>query len=232
MPSDQSKLIIRSDLTPFGEHERCFNGPIEEEVAIVMVDGEYSRRDIVIQRRDQHIQRIDGTHRFYDTLQYPILFWQGSDTYKFSLRQVDPGTGASTNKKVSSMDYYSYHLMIRNDDQNFILRCDPLLSQFVVDMYAKIEGERLRYIRLNQKQLRVDDYIHLRDAFINDRDPSDIGQRFILPSTFKGSPRHMHEYSQDAMAYVRLHGRPDLFLTFTCNRKWAEFSLFSMCKNL
>lgn len=122
------------------------------------------------------------------------------------------------------MDYYAHQLMIREEGQNFIFKCGALLSQFVVDMYAKIEAERLRYIRQHQKELRCDQYIHLRDALINDGDPSDIGQRFILPSTFTGSPRHMHEYAQDAIAYVRLHGRPDLFITFTCNPAWPEIS--------
>ncbi|EPB66545.1 phage tail component protein [Ancylostoma ceylanicum] len=37
-----------------------------------------------------------------------------------------------------------------------------------------------------------------------------------------GSPRHMHEYAQDAMLYVRTCGRPDLFITFTCNPNWNE----------
>lgn len=32
----------------------------------------------------------------------------------------------------------------------------------------------------------------------------------------------MHEYAQDAMTYVRNYGRPDLFITFTCNPKWRE----------
>jgi Helitron helicase-like domain at N-terminus len=32
----------------------------------------------------------------------------------------------------------------------------------------------------------------------------------------------MHEYTQDAMTYVRNYGRLDLFVTFTCNPKWEE----------
>lgn len=32
----------------------------------------------------------------------------------------------------------------------------------------------------------------------------------------------MHEYSQDALTYVRKYGRPDLFITFTCNPSWEE----------
>ncbi|XP_075451177.1 uncharacterized protein LOC142492419 [Ascaphus truei] len=89
-------------------------------------------------------------------------------------------------------------------------------------MYAKIESERLLYIRLHQKKLRVDQYIHLRDAVGNDGNVDNIGKMFILPATFTGSPRHMHEYAQDAMAYVRAYGRPDFFITFTCNPAWPE----------
>ena len=96
-------------------------------------------------------------------------------------------------------------------------------------MYAKIESERLLYVRLNQKKLRVDEYIHLRDAIANDGDTKNLGQLMILPSTFTGSPRHMHEYTQDAMTYVRNYGRPDLFITFTCNPKWEEIQVELMC---
>nr|XP_043066510.1 uncharacterized protein LOC122321148 [Drosophila bipectinata] len=32
----------------------------------------------------------------------------------------------------------------------------------------------------------------------------------------------MQEYAQDAMAYVRCYGRPDLFINFTCNPAWDE----------
>jgi hypothetical protein len=68
----------------------------------------------------------------------------------------------------------------------------------------------------------VADDIHLRDAVAGDANVEDIGKVFILPATFTGSPRHMHKYAQDAMAYVRNYGRPDLFITFTCNSAWHE----------
>ncbi|GBM79861.1 hypothetical protein AVEN_40381-1 [Araneus ventricosus] len=37
-----------------------------------------------------------------------------------------------------------------------------------------------------------------------------------------GSPRHMQQNYQDAMAMVRKFGKPNLFLTFTCNPSWSE----------
>lgn len=124
------------------------------------------------------------------------------------------------------MNYYSYRLMIRENAENHILKCRQLFHQYIVDMYVKIETERLLYIRLNQTKLRSEEYIHLRDAVINDGNvnPSELGKLIILPATFTGSPRHMHEYAQDALTYVRAYGRPDLFITFTCNPMWDEIT--------
>lgn len=34
----------------------------------------------------------------------------------------------------------------------------------------------------------------------------------------------MQEYAQDAMAYVRSYGRPDFFITFTCNKGWSDIA--------
>lgn len=112
--------------------------------------------------------------------------------------------------------------MFRNNESNHILKCRQLFNQYLVDMAAKIESERLLYIRLNQKKLRQENYIHLRDAIATDKNIDNIGKSVILPSTFIGGPRHMQEYTQDAMTYVRKFGRPDLFITFTCNPSWDE----------
>ncbi len=46
----------------------------------------------------------------------------------------------------------------------------------------------------------------------------------VLPATFTGSPRYMHQRTQDAMAYVRQYGTPDLFITFTCNPNWHDIT--------
>ncbi|GBP57926.1 hypothetical protein EVAR_40785_1 [Eumeta japonica] len=118
------------------------------EIAIVIVDNECSRRDIVIQRKASNkLQHISKTHRSYDALQYPVLFWH--------------------------------------------------------DMCAKIETERLEFIRHNQQKLRSGEYIHLRDVMIDDVNVDNMGKLVILPSTFTGSLRHMHEYAHDAITHKR-----------------------------
>ena len=93
-------------------------------------------------------------------------------------------------------------------------------------MYVKIESERLRYITFHQNTLRSDQYIHLQDAIIQDThiDPNNLGQVVILPSSVINSPRYLASYTQDAFTYIRKFGKPDLFITFTCNPNWNEIT--------
>lgn len=93
MPSDNHKIVIRADKMPAGQHPRRFNAPTIDEVAIVVVGENLQNRDIVLQRRNDRLQRVSETHRSYDALQYPILFWQGEDGYHFSIKMIDPLTG-------------------------------------------------------------------------------------------------------------------------------------------
>lgn len=158
------KLVIHADKKPSGEHERRFNTPVANEVAVVMIGEHYGNRDIVLKQRDQQLMRICETHRSYDCLQYPLLFARGEDGYHFNVSQVHPVTGNNTNKKISCQDFYAYRFMVRSDSFNHLLLFKQVTSQLFVDMYAKMESERLLYIRLHQKQLRADQYVHLRDA--------------------------------------------------------------------
>ncbi|GBL94489.1 hypothetical protein AVEN_235591-1 [Araneus ventricosus] len=190
--------MIRKGKTPVGEPvERHFNAPTFNKVAIVMVANE-------------------------SYLQYPIIFWQGEDGYHFHLKQTNPQMGLTKNKKISNMEFYAFRIMIRTESPKHILLYRQLFLRYIIGMYAKIESERLLCIKLNQQKLRVEEYIHLRDAITNDGNVTDIGRMTILPTTYIGSARLINEYSQNAMTYVRSYGRPDLFITFTCNTAWSE----------
>ena len=133
------------------------------------------------------------------------------------------------------MNYYANRLMIRANEDNNTLRCRQLFHQYIVDMDVKIESERLRYIKFNQAKLRSEEYTNLRDVIIGNvdttHDINNIGTANILPSSYIGSPLHMHEYIQDAMTYVRAYGRPDLFITFTCNPNWDEIKEFAVVRS-
>lgn len=85
MPTDDYKLVIRADRRPPGEHERRFNAPEVDDVAVVISGDDCDRRDIVIQKRSDGLLRISETHRSYDALQYPVIFPRGEDGYQIQL---------------------------------------------------------------------------------------------------------------------------------------------------
>jgi len=210
------QVVINEERRPPGDHARRFNVPISDEIGILMPNELTHNRDIVLQYRDGQLQHVSELHRSYDALQYPLLFPHGTDGYHINLRRRN-------GKKVTQMAYYAFHIMVR--DTNHLLRARRLFQQFLVDAYCKIETERLMFIRREQKKLRADSYLGLRDSLLpSDADPRNAGQRVILPSTFTGGPRYMHERQMDAMTYVRTYGKPDLFITMTTNPRWPEIT--------
>ena len=128
-----------------------------------------------------------------------------------------------TNKKVmqfvSAMQYYAYQLCDRSN--SYIHRFGRLFHQYVVDQYSKIELNRLNFLRNNQETIRADLYQNIKNAD-SDQLGYKIGKRIVLPSTYNGSPRNLQQLFQDSMAVIRAHGKPDLFITVTCNPHWPE----------
>ena len=89
-----------------------------------------------------------------------MIFSRGEDGYHFNIMQTKPVSREETNKKVSGMGFYAYWIMERDNEPNHILNCRQLFHQVIVDMFAKTESECFLFIRLNQKKLRMEEYIH------------------------------------------------------------------------
>ena len=102
-----------------------------------------------------------------------------------------------------------------------------IFQQYIVDMYTKIESDRLQHVRHNQSRLHAEFYQGLTDATATadgQADGSQIGKKVTLPSSFTAGPRYQHQLHQDAMAIVHCYGKPDFFITFTCNPRWHEIT--------
>lgn len=173
---------------------------------------------------DSSLKRINELNRCYDPMHYVLLFPQGEFGWCIDAATTDGLT------EVTTMQFYSFHLMYRRPldplqplVNHHMHLFGPLFQQYIVDMYAKVEQTRLNFIRFNQSQLRCEVYQGLQDAVVSgDADLASIGRKVILPSTFVGGPRHMAQLYQDALSIVRRFGKPDLFITFTCNPSWVE----------
>ncbi|KAG2715347.1 hypothetical protein I3760_03G071900 [Carya illinoinensis] len=167
----------------------------------------------------------------YDPLQYPLFFPLGDTGWHQGIQRVNRGSTLTTlNRRrkdpiVSCREYYCYKLQIRENVRSILLLSGRLLQQFVVDMYVKIETSRLDYFHSKQQHIRSELYQGIVDTItLGETDASNVGKRIILPSSFIGGPRDMRKRYMEAMALVQRYGKPDIFLTMTCNPNWQEIS--------
>ncbi|XP_031095061.1 uncharacterized protein LOC115999345 [Ipomoea triloba] len=216
---------------------RTYNLPQVGEVAALIVgdiDPNMGQRDILVESKAGHFQRISELNPAYLPLQYPLLFPYGEDEYREDIQfaEVD-GRSAAGRNRISPREYFSFRLQDKVYEMSTLLYARRLFQQFLVDAYTMIESGRLVYIRTHQKSLRCESYKCLTDALTRGEvDPTAQGKRIILPSSFTGGARYMVQNYQDAMAICRWIGYPSLFITFTCNPKWPEIERFLQARRL
>ena len=221
-----------------GNDLRRYNLPTADEVGIILpgdntFQGDY--RDIIIHLRPQHyrnshddrehlqLQRINEGHAAYAPLHYVLLFPYGEPGWYYELRSL----GSNNHKRITLLQYTAYRLHSRPHEFLTILRGGWLFQRYLVDMFACINQERLRFIQTQQPKLRstllngIEDALSVGDDQI---DLNQLGQRVILPSSYLGGPRDMHQRYLDGMAIARHFKKIDLFITMTANANWPEIA--------
>ena len=124
---------------------------------------------------------------------------------------------------MSAKEYYCYRLQIRDKDNSMLLHSLRLLQQFVVGTNIKIETSKLDFHRKLQTEIRTEILQGVMDSVaIGQMQGSRVGRRIVLPASFIGGPRDMRRRYLDAMTLVQRYGKPDIFLTMTCNPMWKE----------
>jgi len=190
-----------------------------EVVTLMVRDGSevVDRRDVIVTQQVGPFQHISKLHVGYMALHYSLLFPYGEDGWHLNIPLngviVDANLDEDHVEKfehqrkhcnVIMVEFYGYQLQHQNTDGIALLWGDRLRHQYIVDAYAAIEQNCLKYLRLNQKKLRVDLYKGFQDAIaVGDNSVTAIRQRIILPSSFIVGPRHMVQNYQDAMAIYR-----------------------------
>jgi hypothetical protein len=190
----------------------------------------YKRSVVVHYRHTGEMAQISFAHPAFYPLCYPLFHFRGEDGWHIHLRAIDTGI------KVTFQSYAKYILQVRDAvnrrdllqfvnqqkiKKDVILCGNSLTQQYICDLYIAYENDRLEWIRMHQKELKAELYSELREA-ANKRQGDLAGKYFVLPHTHVGSPRWYYGEYQDGMARCRALGKPDLFITFTCNPNWPE----------
>lgn len=222
----EDDVSIRLRMTP-GNDPRRYNLPTADEVAVILPQtgnpDETHPRDIVLHCRNGPLQTITDIHPAYVPLYYVLLFPYGENGWHPHLQRR--GTDGTTTRKLTQMAYAAYRIQVRTNEYSALLRGGRLFQRYMVDMFATIDQSRVNYLRHEQAKIRATLYSGLEDAVSQgdeNVDLHDLGQRTVLPSSYIGGPRHMHQRYQDSMAIARFYRIVDIFLTVTCNPEWAE----------
>jgi len=203
-------------------HAGRLNAPTVDEVAILLPDNDVitanHKRYVTFNYRQKEatdeLQFIPDTHKSYDPLQYPLFFPKGQDGWHDKLDHT-------------CLQHINFQLMKRKNEDgtsvvNPILRGRSLGQQYIVDQYAKSELSRLNYIEFHQKDMRAEVYSGAKDAMKADKNLNDVGKKVVLPSSFVGGSRYMHQQFLDSIGLYQRFGHPHLFITMTCNPNWPE----------
>ena len=212
------KLSIHANQSPSSLiHNGRLNAPTVNEIAILLPSNDVltknHKRYVTINYRQQgdtdELQFIPDIHKSYDPLQYPLLFPDGQDGWHCDLEHT-------------CLEHINFQLMKRNGINNPILLGRSLGQQYIVDQFAKSEMSRLSYIEFHQKEMRAEVYSGAKDAMKTDGNLGGIGKKVILPSSFMGGDRYMHQQFLDSIALYQRFAHPHLFITMTCNPNWPE----------
>ncbi|KAE9393850.1 hypothetical protein BT96DRAFT_1050038, partial [Gymnopus androsaceus JB14] len=217
-----------------GFDQRHYNEATADEIAVLVPGDEIiptNKRDIVLHLCTPNghypLQRVWDTHASYAPLHYVLLFPYGEAGWDFNLCLHEPEKQRPS--RLTLTRYVSYCIHSRSNEYSTILHGGWLFQCHIADMWAAADQQHLTYLRTHQQELRAELYQGLADALdqadINNPDSVDlnsIGHRIILPSSYVGGARYMHQRFQDAMAAVRYYKKIDLFITITANPEWPE----------
>ena len=224
------------------KNPKTYNRPTSAEVSCTVVgEGPLPRHFISVYERSDDgsgsTHELSYLSEHVDPLTYPLIHVYGTAGYSHALRAPKSASAPSELSHVSMREFYAHRLMQRySHDSGFVElphSAGRLFQQYLVDAYSKVESQRLDWVVRNQSKLRVDSLAGLLDhlSSANDMSPCPptpasasavVGKPVILPATFGGSPRALHQNYLDSMSIVARFGKPDFLITITANPSWKE----------
>ena len=204
-----------------------------------------SRRDIVVQRaQGPSLMSISDGHSLYHPLAYPLLFPLGTGGWNEDMVVVNPEgaipsaalltapdmsriAAVTSERRLSLTEWGRYHLMHRGDAPTHWQQCGVLSMELYCDMWAQVEARMCHFHSLPKQQMlyRAGRVAAVEDQLHRGVPAGDIGQTVVrLPSSFVGSAKYYQQLYLDALALPRRFGKPDLFITVTCNPRWPEIA--------
>ena len=144
----------------------------------------------------------------YEALQYPLLFPHGTRGWGLVLSSAPDHHNHMIN--ITGFEWYKGQILRKDRFLIFSRLC----SEYLCNMYSRIEEERLEFIRRGRltRAQELNESINLNNINIE------------LPASFIGLRKWASEQTADSLALAREFGRPLYFITMACNPDWPEIT--------
>ena len=136
-PTEDLRLVMKSKGSKDVQKKTFM--PDVSDVVVIAPGDQTERRDVVLYKsKSSHPKGNDTVHihelnKSYDPTAYVLILPKGDDGYSI------PPPLKKNSRPLTAMDYYSYHLMVRDSCFNTLHRTGRLYQEYLCDMYSKVE---------------------------------------------------------------------------------------------
>ena len=181
---------------------------------------------IIVKERKQHsiisvIEKkyIYSTSSDYDTLVYPLTFWNGKG-----------GCGRLPNETKWNIRLMrsSCCSLLMQPQTNYIHRLSCLREEYLCSVYGRIMQYRNDY-EYKRQMLKLSSMDIDSGKLFNECDELKEGIKTYIPKNLTNSPMQWKELQNHAFLLSVALGPPTFFITITCNQHWLK--IYGMNKN-
>jgi len=220
----QLKLIVKRD-----SDQRRTTLLMISEVTVFISDeyNEIKHRDIVVAKRtavdkESRFHRINHDNVAYFSLHYVLFFSEGKSSWHWAL-QLCNDNHSRIKTRYSRRAWLQYHLFKRSNQYSVVQRDWWLFQQYIVDCFAIIDQNQLKFLWYNQKIIHADLYKDLADAITRENDDSElIDHWIILSSSYTKRDRWMQQLYQNFIIIACHFKKFIMFVTCIANSHWSE----------
>ena len=194
--------------------ERWYNLPRAsyELVAIIPSDVNtcITSREVIVRPKGGPLLRITECHPSYVALHFPLLSLtaqRGWDTDMHltptrNTRIHQPRPLVRDQLSLCAFLQFRLHPWPLYIESDHYFRAGLLFQEYIVEMWLAAEHQRLRWICEHQADLHADLYTGVLDALHKGLQPSAVGRKVILPSSFVSGLRCMNHNMQNTLALL------------------------------
>ncbi|EEE62888.1 hypothetical protein OsJ_17692 [Oryza sativa Japonica Group] len=224
-------LEINTNVTP---DQRRYNAPTTSQVPAIWLEGDDPvrtfDRHVMVHAKGEKPSYIKAYHGCYDLLAYPLFNPNGETGWNVKMpyetpnhipdgMDIDAPSAAPMDGNVHVHEENTFGELRENDDVG-----DTLYDEDTNEVDNRsCKRKKDRFVTAREYYcFRLQGVVDVINS--GETRGKEVGKRIVLPRSFPGGDRDMQRRFLNAMALVQRFGRPDYFITMTCNPNWEEIT--------